>query len=367
MSSSNEQNDDPKGPETESAGADEETQPDDQQEYPKGPQTKSNVTSKKNKHTVYSESESDNEMNDEDITTLLIDEQNPDTVDKEDDYPEELDKLQLKAADKHRFIEVTSNMHLVVASTKGDTPSLQQVNRLIILPNKQRDRRRNRLTASTQSRKVQEKSYHSYVASNPQPIKNLTIEELKRIFSKLASVQEIDLYHLTKNIVEMTFPDEIYIKFTTSIRRLPLRGKFNLSLDTNKRLILKWWKMSIYQLRNLIEILYKKMEIEASNVTPVTQDNIEILQGLVRDQILSILQLENHHLLNPETYNQLLTEFEIGLKKNPTAALHYALSETQYSLTKYAHHYLLNKAKSQTNVLQTRVTQLTTLLEKAWY
>ena len=49
------------------------------------------------------------------------------------------------------------------------------------------------------------------------------------------------------------------------------------------------------------------------------------------------------------------------------AAELYVLGETQTSLTKYAQHFLIHKAKSHSNILPIRIQQLTTLLDKGWY
>ena len=291
------------------------------------------------------------------------------TVNQEDDYPEEQDRLQIQSIDKNVFREQETSLLTDPNPKAGDTPSLRQINKPIQTDEKQpqRDRRYNRKTASDLNETEQSKHYNAWISRNQTQLKAITIEDLKKLHTDLAPIQEISLYQYVKNVIQAMFSAEVKVRFGMAIQDLPLRGRFNLCLDPNRRLTLKWHKMSIYQLRNLIEMLFKQMERSASQTTSVSQQPKEVLQELVKNQMIQILKLENSQVLKEDEFNKLKTDFLIELMKNTSAAALYALPETQTSLTQYAHDFLRYKAKSCPGVVSTRVTQLTTILDKSWY
>ena len=132
-------------------------------------------------------------------------------------------------------------------------------------------------------------------------------------------MQEVHHYQFVKQIVENIFPPEIHLRFGTAIQDLPLRGQFNLSLDINKRLVLRWYKMSIYQLRNLLELLYKKTETTESHRTPGPIYPMDTLRKMVRDQLHSMLIVEIPDIMNKDKLIALKTDFLIQLEKFPAA------------------------------------------------
>ena len=164
------------------------------------------------------------------------DETDPTVIDKNDDYDEEQDKLQVSPLDKSRYVAQQSNILLMTTSNKGDTPSLQQVNRSILNNDKPpiRDRRFNRFTATQPSEEHQKKAYNTFVTGNTEPLKALSISELKRINTRLVMVQEIDKNKFIKHIIEIIFPKEFQILFSAKIEQLPLRGVFNLCFDSDR-------------------------------------------------------------------------------------------------------------------------------------
>ena len=72
----------------------------------------------------------ENEDSDGEPVFVVVDETDPTVIDSQDDYNEEQDRLQVNRLDKNRFVDQQSNLLLV--TNKGDTPSLQQINKPIL-------------------------------------------------------------------------------------------------------------------------------------------------------------------------------------------------------------------------------------------
>ena len=74
--------------------------------------------------------DSENGDSDGEPVFAVPDETDPAVIDKQDDYNEEQDRLQVSRFDKNRFVDQQSN--LLLATNTGDTPSLQQINKSIL-------------------------------------------------------------------------------------------------------------------------------------------------------------------------------------------------------------------------------------------
>ena len=300
---------------------------------------------------------------------ILEDSEHADIVDMDDDYDEDQDQLQVLPADKRTFCELQSNNLLASNASSNDLPSLKQINRPVRTTARsyERDRRYNRRTAGVLSGEQQSKAYNAWIASHKSRLQALTVDNLRQVHSDLIPIQEIAMYRYVKNVVNAIFSEDMKIMFSTAIEQLPLRGVFNLCFNSERRLTLKWHKMSIFQLRNLIEMLYKKMERSALKPTSSSQEPKEFLQELVKNQIITLLKVDNPQLLKTEEFLKLKTDFTIALQKDTAASALFLTADTQQSLTQYAHDFLKHRAKSVQGGVASRVQQLTTILDSAWF
>ena len=91
----------------------------------------------------------ENLSSEEEEVDMLGDSEHAETVDAEDDYDEDQDRLQVLPADKRTFCELQSNNLLASNASSNDLPSLRQINRQVKTTTKppERDRRYNRRTA----------------------------------------------------------------------------------------------------------------------------------------------------------------------------------------------------------------------------
>ena len=99
--------------------------------------------------------DSENGDSDGEPVFAVPDETDPAVIDTQDDYNEEQDRLQVNRLDKNRFVDQQSNLLLV--TNKGDTPSLQQINKSILnndKPPTRENQSTNRRTGSGRKRKL---------------------------------------------------------------------------------------------------------------------------------------------------------------------------------------------------------------------